>query len=265
MFDGDGNRENRSRDGDESMKHEWIQGKRSVEEAIRANRQIGKIYFAEGMTQKSIKTLLQEATDRNIPFFWVPRAKLDRISKHSNHQGVIAQVAPYKYSSLDDCFRIAEQKNEQPFFLLLDGIEDPHNFGSILRTAEAAGVHGVIIPKNRAVGLTTTVAKTSAGAIEYVPVVRVTNLKRIADILKEEGLWIIGSAGDADKEYQEMDYHMPLALVIGNEGKGMSQLMKKKCDFLVRLPMKGRISSLNASVAAGILLYEVMRSREANG
>lgn len=246
------------------MKLEWIQGKRSVEEALRANRQIGKIYFAEGISKKNIKFLLHQAMLKNIPCTWVPRVKLDQISNKGNHQGIMAQVAPYQYALLDDCFQIAELRKEQPFFLLLDGIEDPHNFGSILRTAEAAGVHGIIIPKNRAVGLTSVVAKTSAGAIEYVPVVRVTNLKRTADQLKKMGLWIIGSVGDAEQEYQEIDYDIPLALVIGNEGKGISQLMKEKCDFLVRLPMKGHISSLNASVAAGILLYEVMRSRKAD-
>ncbi len=246
------------------MKLEWIQGKRSVEEAFRANRQIRKVYFANGISQKKIEFLTQQAMLKNIPCSWVPRAKLDQLANQGNHQGIIAQVIAYQYASLEDCFQKAELKKEQPFFLLLDGIEDPHNFGSILRTAEAAGVHGVIIPKNRAVGLTSIVAKTSAGAIEYVPVVRVTNLNRTVEQLKKRGLWVIGSDGDAPQEYQEIDYNMPLALVIGNEGRGISRLMKEKCDFLVHLPMKGRISSLNASVAAGILLYEVMRSRNAH-
>lgn len=247
------------------MKLVWIQGKRSVEEAIQANRHIEKIYIATGISQQRIKPLLQQASLRNIPCFWVPRGKLDQIAKLKNHQGILAQVEAYEYSSLETCLKRAEHQQEHPFFLLLDGVEDPHNFGSILRTAEATGVHGVIIPKNRAVGLTSAVAKTSAGAIEYVPVVRVTNLKRTADWLKEIGFWIIGSDGNAEQEYQDVEYNLPLALVVGNEGKGISRLMKEKCDLLVKLPMKGHMTSLNASVAAGILMYEVVRSRKANG
>lgn len=246
------------------MKNEWIHGKRPIEEALRSSRQIGKIYFAEGIQRKSIQTILDEATKKKIPYSWVPRVTLDRLSVQGNHQGVMAQVAAYNYASIEDCFRTAEEKKEPPFFLLLDGIEDPYNLGSILRTADAAGVHGVIIPKNRAVGLTSAVARTSVGAIEYVPVVRVTNLNRTADQLKEAGLWIIGSVGNANEDYREIEYDFPLALVIGNENQGISQLMQKKCDYLVRLPMFGHVSSLNASVAAGILMYEVMRCRKAD-
>lgn len=247
------------------MKLVWIQGKRSVEEALRADRHIEKIYIASGVSKQRIQSLLHQASRKEIPCYWVPRERLDQMVRMKNHQGIVAQVEAYQYASLEECFQIAKQRQEQPFFLLLDGVEDPHNFGSILRTAEATGVHGVIIPKNRAVGLTSTVAKTSAGAIEYVPVVRVTNLKRTADQLKANGLWIIGSDGNAEQEYQEVDYHLPLALVIGNEGKGISRLMKEKCDILVQLPMKGKMTSLNASVAAGILMYEVVRSRKAHG
>jgi 23S rRNA (guanosine2251-2'-O)-methyltransferase len=173
----------------------------------------------------------------------------------------MAFVAAYQYRTIEDCLALAEEKKQPPFLLLLDGIEDPHNLGSILRTADAAGVHGVVIPKRRAVGLTSTVAKTSAGAIEYVPVVRVTNLNRLVDDLKKQGIWIVGSDGNADQSYDQVDYDMPVALVIGNEGTGISQLLKKKCDFLVRLPMHGQVSSLNASVAAGILMYEIVRGR----
>lgn len=247
------------------MKLEWIQGKRPVEEAIRANRKIVKIYIAQGLSKKKINDILQQATMKKIPCSWLPRKELDQLSKQGNHQGIVAQVSAYEYQSLEECMKLAEQREEPPFLLLLDGVEDPHNLGSILRTAEAAGVHGIVIPKNRAVGLTTTVAKTSAGAIEYVPVVRVTNLNRLADQLKKLGFWIVGSDGEAEEEYQAIKYDMPLALVIGNEGQGISQLLKRKCDFLVRLPMKGHIQSLNASVAAGILMYEVMRSRNAHG
>jgi 23S rRNA (guanosine2251-2'-O)-methyltransferase len=208
---------------------------------------------------------LQKAKEEGIPFQWVPRARLDQLAGGGNHQGVMAQVAAYEYVSVDDLFRRAEERGEAPFFLLLDGIEDPHNLGSILRTADAAGVHGVIIPKRRAAGLTATVAKISAGAIEYVPVARVTNLNRLADELKERGVWLVGSDGQAETAYDEVDYCLPLALVIGSEGQGMSRLMKEKCDFLVRLPMKGKVTSLNASVAAGILMYEVLRGRKAHG
>jgi len=246
------------------MKLVWIQGKRSVEEAIQANRHIEKIYIAKGSSKKRIESLLKQASRRKIPCYWVPREQLDQIAKQRNHQGILAQVEAYEYATLEECLQRAKVLEEDPFFLLLDGVEDPHNFGSILRTAEATGVHGVVIPKNRAVGLTSTVAKTSAGAIEYVPVVRVTNLKRTADWLKEMGFWIIGSDGNAEQAYLEVDYRFPLALVIGNEGKGISRLMKEKCDFLVKLPMKGHMTSLNASVAAGILMYEVVRSRNFN-
>lgn len=243
------------------MKNEWILGKRSVEEALRSGRKIEKIYLAEGLQKRKIEVLLQQAVQKKIPYTRVPRAKLDRLSKGENHQGVIAQVAAYQYRTIEDCFHLANQRKEPPFFLLLDGIEDPHNLGSILRTADAVGVHGVIIPKNRAVGLTAAVAKTSVGAIEYVPVVQETNLNRVADRLKKEGLWLVGSVIDASHHYDSITYDMPLALVIGNENRGISSLMQKKCDFLVKLPMKGHVSSLNASVAAGILMYEVVRGR----
>ncbi|SFJ37354.1 23S rRNA (guanosine(2251)-2'-O)-methyltransferase RlmB [Thermoflavimicrobium dichotomicum] len=243
------------------MGTEWIIGRHAVNEALRAGRTIDKILLAKGVQTKSIQAILEQVQKAKIPYQWVPRSKLDQLSEGGNHQGVMAQVAAYRYASIEECFSRAEEKGEAPFFLLLDGIEDPHNLGSILRTADATGVHGVIIPKRRAVGLTSTVAKTSAGAIEYVPMVRVTNLNRTVEELKEQGVWIVGSDGSAEQTYDQVDYQMPVALVIGNEGQGISQLLKKKCDFLVRLPMRGRISSLNASVAAGILMYEVMRGR----
>ncbi|MBA4495869.1 23S rRNA (guanosine(2251)-2'-O)-methyltransferase RlmB [Paenactinomyces guangxiensis] len=244
---------------------DWILGRHSVQEALRSGRQIEKILLAEGMQKKQIQAILQQIQEKKIPYQWVPRAKLDQLSEGGNHQGVMAQVAAHRYATVDDLFQRAEEKQEPPFFVLLDGIEDPHNLGSILRTADGAGVHGVIIPKRRAVGLTSAVAKTSAGAMEYVPVARVTNLNRVADELKERGIWLVGSDGSAKQDYTQVDYSLPLGLVIGNEGQGVSQLMKKKCDFLVKLPMKGRVTSLNASVAAGILMYEVMRCRTADG
>ncbi|RAL23229.1 23S rRNA (guanosine(2251)-2'-O)-methyltransferase RlmB [Thermoflavimicrobium daqui] len=246
------------------MGSEWIIGRHAVQEAIRSGRSIDKVLFAEGVQKKNLKGILDHIAVAKVPYQWVPRSKLDQLAEGGNHQGVMAQVAAYQYATLEECFQRAERLGESPFFLLLDGIEDPHNLGSILRTADASGVHGVIIPKRRAVGLTTTVAKTSAGAIEYVPVVRVPNLNRLVEELKERGIWIIGSDGEAKQTYNQVDYQMPIAIVIGNEGQGISPLLKKKCDFLVRLPMLGKVSSLNASVAAGILMYEVLRGRMRN-
>lgn len=178
-----------------------------------------------------------------------------------NHQGVIAHVAAYQYSELDDLFKLAEQRNEPPFFLILDEIEDPHNLGSIMRTADAVGAHGIIIPKRRAVGLTATVAKVSTGAIEYIPVVRVTNIARTIEELKERGIWIAGTDAKGSQDYRRLDGSMPIGLVIGSEGKGMGRLIRDKCDFLFHLPMEGKVTSLNASVAAAILMYEVHRKR----
>lgn len=244
---------------------DWILGRHAVLEALRSGREVEKILLAEGIQKRSIQEILTRSKDEQIPMQFVPRARLDQLSEGGNHQGVLAQVAAYQYASLDDLFRRAEQQKEMPFFILLDGLEDPHNLGTILRTADAVGAHGVIIPKRRAVGLTSVVAKTSAGAIEYVPVAKVTNLNRVADELKERGLWLVGSDGAAKDEYTQIDYQMPLALIIGSEGRGLSSLLKKKCDFLVKLPMRGKVTSLNASVAAGILMYEVLRGRNAHG
>lgn len=181
------------------------------------------------------------------------------------HQGVVAQVALYEYAELDDLYKATEEKNEQPFFLILDELEDPHNLGSIMRTADAVGAHGIVIPKRRAVGLTTTVAKASTGAIEHIPVARVTNLARTLEEMKERGIWVVGTDASAREDYRNMDGNMPLALVIGSEGKGMGRLVKEKCDFLIKLPMAGKVTSLNASVAAGLLMYEVYRKRNPLG
>lgn len=180
------------------------------------------------------------------------------------HQGVVAQVAAYEYAELDDLYKAAEE-NEQPFFLILDELEDPHNLGSIMRTADAVGAHGIVIPKRRAVGLTTTVAKASTGAIEHIPVARVTNLARTLEEMKERGIWVVGTDASAREDFRNMDGNMPLALVIGSEGKGMGRLVKEKCDFLIKLPMAGKVTSLNASVAAGLLMYEVYRKRNPVG
>jgi len=244
---------------------EWTLGKHGVFEALRSGRPVEKIVMAEGIQPKSVREIWALAKELKVPVQKVPRSRLDKLAEGENHQGIMALVAAYQYATLEDLFRRAEERKESPFFIILDGIEDPHNLGSILRSADAVGAHGVIIPKRRAVGLTQAVAKTSAGAIEYVPVTRVTNLNQLADELKERGLWLVGSDGRAEQEYTAVDYSLPVALVIGSEGKGVSPLLQKKCDYLVKLPMKGKVTSLNASVAAGILMYEVLRSRTAHG
>jgi 23S rRNA (guanosine2251-2'-O)-methyltransferase len=190
----------------------------------------------------------------------VPKHKLEQIAS-GNHQGVVAYVASYGYASLDDLFAKAENRNEAPFFIILDQLEDPHNLGSILRSADATGAHGVIIPKRRSVGLTGTVSKTAAGALEHVPVARVTNIANTIDELKSRHVWVVGTEADGDEDYRSLDGQLSIALVIGNEGKGMSRLVRDKCDWTVSLPMIGHVSSLNASVACGLLLYEVFRKR----
>lgn len=242
---------------------DWIFGKHAVLEALAAGRDMEKVWLAEGIKKKSIEDLVRQLEEQKIAYHWVPRTKLDQVSENQNHQGIAAQVSSYQYVSVEHMLATAKQMGEQPFLLLLDGIVDPHNLGTVLRTADATGVHGVIIPKRRAVGLTATVAKTSAGAIEYVPVAKVTNVNRTAEYLKEQGIWLVGAVGEAKQSYETVAYDMPVALVIGNEGQGISQQLKKKCDFLVHLPMKGKVSSLNASVATGVLLYQVLQSRKA--
>jgi 23S rRNA (guanosine2251-2'-O)-methyltransferase len=244
---------------------DWIFGKHAVLEAASAGRDMEKVWLAEGMKKKSVEDLVRQLEDQKVPYHWVPRSKLDQVAENQNHQGVAAQVSSYQYVSVEQIVANAKQKGEHPFLLLLDGIVDPHNLGTVLRTADATGVHGVIIPKRRAVGLTATVAKTSAGAIEYVPVAKVTNMNRTAEYLKDQGVWLVGTDGESKQSYETVDYDMPVALVIGNEGQGISQQLKKKCDFLVRLPMKGRVSSLNASVATGVMLYQVLQSRKTKG
>ncbi|TCN19379.1 23S rRNA (guanosine(2251)-2'-O)-methyltransferase RlmB [Mesobacillus foraminis] len=246
------------------MSEEYIAGKNPVIEALKSSRDINKILISEGSQRGQMQQVTKLAKEANVIVQFVPKKKLDQIYE-GNHQGVVAQVAAYKYAELDDLFTAAEKKDEAPFFLLLDEIEDPHNLGSIMRTADAAGAHGIIIPKRRAVGLTATVAKASTGAIEYIPVVRVTNLSRTIEELKERGVWIAGTDASAKEDYRSIDGPLPLALVIGSEGKGMSRLIRDKCDFLLSLPMAGKVTSLNASVAASLLMYEVYRKRHPLG
>jgi 23S rRNA (guanosine2251-2'-O)-methyltransferase len=239
---------------------DYIIGKNPVMEALRSERDINKILIAESSQRGQMQPLIQLAKEANVIVQFVPKKKIDQISDE-NHQGVLAYVAAYQYAEMDDLFAAAEKKNEPPFFLLLDEIEDPHNLGSIMRTADAVGAHGIIIPKRRAVGLTATVAKSSTGAIEHIPVVRVTNMARTIDELKERGIWIAGTDASGRQDYRQFDGTLPLGLVIGSEGKGMGRLVRDKCDFLINLPMAGKVTSLNASVAAAILMYEVYRRR----
>ncbi|WP_173917974.1 23S rRNA (guanosine(2251)-2'-O)-methyltransferase RlmB [Halobacillus sp. Marseille-Q1614] len=246
------------------MNEEWILGKNSVMEAIKSGRSINKVFVSEQLQPQAARKIEQAAKEHGVLVQKAPKKKIDQLVD-GNHQGVVAAVAAYEYSDIDDLFARAEEKGEAPFFLILDEIEDPHNLGSILRTADASGAHGVIIPKRRSVGLTATVAKTSVGAIEHVPVARVTNLSRTIDELKERFVWVVGTEAEAKEDYRELDGKMPLALVIGNEGKGMSRLTRDKCDWTVRLPMAGKVSSLNASVAASLLMYEVYRKRHPLG
>ncbi|WP_186576185.1 23S rRNA (guanosine(2251)-2'-O)-methyltransferase RlmB [Aquibacillus kalidii] len=242
------------------MSEEWIIGKNPVIEALRSGRSINKLLVSEQLNQQSMQRIQGLSKKNGITIQRVPKQKLDQLVEGS-HQGVAAAVAAYDYSTLEDLFTVAEKKGEEPFFMILDEIEDPHNLGSILRTADATGVHGVIIPKRRSVGLTATVAKTSAGAIEYIPVARVTNIAQTIDELKARNVWVVGTEAEAKEDYRQLDGKIPVALVIGNEGKGMSRLVKEKCDWTVRLAMRGKVSSLNASVAASLLMYEIHRKR----
>ncbi|MGX4667736.1 23S rRNA (guanosine(2251)-2'-O)-methyltransferase RlmB [Cerasibacillus sp. JNUCC 74] len=242
------------------MEKELIIGKNPVIEALKSGRSVNKVFVSEHLNANAQAKIYQLGKKAGTVVQKVPKQKIDQLTG-GNHQGVVAYVAPYDYASLDELFQRAEQKDEAPFLLILDELEDPHNLGSILRTADAVGAHGVIIPKRRSVGLTATVAKTAAGALEHVPVARVTNIANTIDELKERHIWVVGTEANAKEDYRQLEGTLPLAIVIGNEGKGMSRLVRKKCDWTVRLPMKGKVSSLNASVACSLLLYEVYRKR----
>ncbi|NIK12914.1 23S rRNA (guanosine(2251)-2'-O)-methyltransferase RlmB [Alkalibacillus almallahensis] len=245
------------------MSEEWITGKNPVLETLKSGRSVNKLLVLETMKPQAQQQLIQAAKQQNVQVQKVPKQKLDAIGGH--HQGVAASVAAYDYADLDDLFARAEAKNEAPFFILLDQLEDPHNLGSIMRTADAVGAHGIVIPKQRSVQLTQTVAKASTGAIEHIPVARVTNMNQTIEELKEHNVWIVGTDASADQDYREAAYDMPIALVIGSEGQGMSRLVAKNCDWFVKLPMKGQVTSLNASVSASILMYEVLRKRDQVG
>ncbi|MEC5269223.1 23S rRNA (guanosine(2251)-2'-O)-methyltransferase RlmB [Heyndrickxia coagulans] len=246
------------------MDQEYIAGKNPVLEALRAGREINKIWIAEGSQKGAMKQVMELARERKVAVQFVPKKRIDQVADGA-HQGVLALVAAYRYAETGDMFKLAKERNEHPFILILDELEDPHNLGSILRTADAVGAHGVIIPKRRSVALTATVAKASTGAIEHIPVARVTNLSQTIAGLKQQGLWIAGTDASGTTDYRQMDADLPLGLVIGSEGKGMSRIVKEACDFLIRLPMAGHVTSLNASVAAGLLMYEVYRKRHPLG
>lgn len=237
-----------------------IEGRNAVLEAFRSGKTIDKLFVLDGCQDGPIKSITREARKYDTIINYVTKERLDQLSETKKHQGVIAFAAAYEYAQVEDILKIAEEKGEPPFLFLLDNIEDPHNLGAIIRTANLAGAHGVIIPKRRAAGLTATVAKTSAGALNYTPVAKVTNLSATIKELKEKGLWFVCADMDGTQMYQ-LDLTGPIGLVIGSEGEGVSKLVKENCDFVASIPMKGDIDSLNASVAAGVLAYEIVRQR----
>ena len=237
-----------------------VEGRNAVIEAIRAGRPIDRLFILDGCNDGPVSTIKREAKKNDIFVRFVDKESLDRMSTTGHHQGVIAKCAAYEYAQVSDILDNARKKGEDPFIILLDNIEDPHNLGAIVRSANLAGAHGVIIPKNRAVGLTATVARTSAGALNYTPVAKVTNLARTIDDLKKQGIWFACADMDGDVMYG-CNLTGPIGLVIGSEGEGVGRLVREKCDYVVSIPMKGDIDSLNASVAAGVLMYEVVRQR----
>lgn len=239
---------------------DMITGRNAVLEALKSDREIEKLIVAKG-AEGSIRKITGMAKDKKIPIQYREKAALDRIAGRNSHQGVIAQVSEYTYCTLDDILRRAEERGEDPFIMILDGLEDPHNLGAVMRTAECCGAHGIVIPKRRSAGITETVAKASAGAVEYMLCARVSNIGQAVDQLKERGMWV-AACDMGGKAYTEQDLTGSLAVVIGSEGTGISRLVREKCDFVVSIPMKGKITSLNASNAAAILMYEVVRQRE---
>lgn len=246
------------------MNENAIEGRNAVIEAFRAGKTIDKLYIQEGLKDGPIQTILRMARKQDARVEFVSKERLNQMSGTGKHQGVIADAASYSYSSVDEILKRAEEKGEPPFLILLDGIEDPYNLGAVVRTANLAGAHGVIIPKNRAAGLTAGAARSSAGALNYTPVAKVTNLARTMEDLKKKGIWFVCADMGGQTMY-DLDLTGPIGLVIGNEGKGVSELVRKSCDFAASIPMRGDIDSLNASVAAGILAYEIVRQRLKKG
>ncbi|WP_125153904.1 23S rRNA (guanosine(2251)-2'-O)-methyltransferase RlmB [Clostridium rectalis] len=247
------------------MKENIIEGRNAVTEALRSDRTIEQVLVAKGDVKGSINVIFALAREKGIVVKEVDRKKLDQLSESGNHQGVIAYVTPYNYVEVEDILKYAKGKNEDPFIVILDELEDPHNFGAIIRTAEICGVHGIVIPKRRNVGVTPTVYKSSAGAIEYMKIAKVSNINSAIDDLKKRGLWVYGADMCTDSYCYESDLTGPIVLVIGSEGRGISKLTKEKCDVIVKIPMIGQITSLNASVAGGILMYEILKQRICRG
>ena len=245
----------------EKIYEDIVEGRNPVLELLESERDINKIFIQLGEKNGSITKLIAKAKQKRIVMVEVQKSKLDEMSETKNHQGVIALVPPFKYCDVYDILEYAKEKGKKPFIIILDGIEDPHNLGSIIRTAETAGVDGIIIPKRRSVAVNATVAKTSAGAVEHVKIARVSNINDTIKYLKENGVWIYGTDGEARTVYYNQDFRDSTALIIGSEGYGMSDLVKKNCDGLVKIPMKGKINSLNASVSAGIVMYEIVKQR----
>lgn len=254
-------RKERNNTSNESMREDLIIGRNAVIEALKSDRTIECVYVSKGDLEGSIKVALGLAKDRGVVIKEADRRKLDTMCDGLNHQGIVARVTPFKYCEVNDILEDAKRKEQQPFIVILDEIEDPHNLGSIIRTAELCGVHGIIIPKRRNVGVTSTVYKCSAGAIEHMKIAKVTNINATIDMLKEQGIWIYGADIDGKDYSYNTDFSGPCALIIGSEGKGISNLTLKKCDLLVKIPMIGKINSLNASVAGGIMMYEVLKGR----
>jgi len=248
------------------FREDLIEGRNAVMEALKSNKvTIEQIFVLDGNMSGSINTIFAIAKEKRIVVKKVDKRKLDRISQTGVHQGVIAKVTPYRYCELEDILDYSSERGESPFIIILDEIEDPHNFGAIIRTAEVSGVHGIIIPKRRNVGITPTVYKSSAGAVEYMKICKVTNLNTIIEKLKKENIWIYGADMTGEDYCFDVDFNSSIALIIGSEGKGISKLTKQKCDKLVKIPMMGNISSLNASVAAGMLMYEILKQKIKSG
>lgn len=254
-------RNNNSRKNKNEEFQEQVEGRNSVLELLDSDRDINKIFIERGEKHGSINKIIAKAREKKVVIVEVDRQKLNKMAQTENHQGVIAIVPPFNYCEVKDILDEAYRKNEKPFILILDGIEDPHNLGAIIRTAETAGVHGIIIPKRRACNVNSTVYKVASGAVEHMKIARVNNLNDEIKYLKENDVWVYGTAVEASKYYYEENLTGAIAIVIGNEGKGMSNLVKENCDVLLKIPMKGKISSLNASVSAGIVMYEVVKQR----
>lgn len=243
----------------------FIYGRNSAIERLKSNEKIIKAYILEGKGNQRLRNIIEKLKEKNIPITYEKKHFLNKLVEDQSHQGVVLEIPDFQYSSLDDLFNISKERGEAPFFVILDEIEDPHNLGSIIRTAESAGVHGIIIPERRSASVNGTVFNTSSGAVNYIKIAQVANINRAIEVLKEKGLWIYGTSGEAEEIYTKTDLTGSLALVIGNEGKGMRRLVRENCDFLIKIPLFGSVSSLNASNACAVVLYEIVRQRHEKG